>query len=878
MPQLYGRYANGLAHTRRLISLDEAPHLTLPDLHLTLRWYPAPGDAELNSTAGAYRFCPVFDFDCAEAPSEAISEAMTFAGALARATGLELGYDVLTAQSGLKGAKVFLLWLTPVAFRWREAFALYCESLREIYRTIDVSMPLKDIARWLGARHPKTGAYQVPIGDDPNRQIETADVFPCSDDPPSQFKRWLDDIRFEYELQRLIDTAPDLNKRRSSVRYRGIDWLAELTAAGIPFVDKIAEFGVIRIKRCPFCGHRDAAVGKTGWLRCYRESCQAHQGVRPSDACLALGIDPPKPTGKASLLAYRPKRPIVSLEEARRQVAEVMANANGTPTLIRATPGVGKTHHALLEALDFGKAGQTIYAGPTREMADEAARFWNRHRVNLDRAAVLLPRTEETCYFMGRVRAAAQLGWSPGVTVCPSCPTLGVCPYYAQRGRARGAQLVCAPWESAVRFADQAEDARLVIDEQPFRAYLRAQDERIGGKALSSWVGTWAAELFPAVSAACLQLLAVLEKAKRRRPKRGKQQTALVGQVLVNFLRRSGLDDFVLLQAAAQVELESGALWDPPGPIPRRSVVDLIRLLFFQLRGQAPQPVALQITEEGPVFRLAVLDRALMGRPAQLLDAYGDPEIYAGVLGLDVNTVTFEVPDKAHYWLIERKSSRRAFADGQLRPHLYRQLEGAIEASPAKRERTLIVTHLSEIETPEFQAVAAECPRRHFGAGVGVNTYQNCDSAIIFGVPRMPPLDAWLLAVAILTPDSDETAGAAVRKLTDSLTRQEIAQQVHRIRPALSKGAPAVFIIGDVDCALLPEPILLKEARGAQIVYQALSILAKQDVWDPVEEVRSLRDFAPLRKRLIREASGRGRTLDIPAKTADRKSEKSGTI
>jgi hypothetical protein len=337
----------------------------------------------------------------------------------------------------------------------------------------------------------------------------------------------------------------------------------------------------------------------------------------------------------------------------------------------------------------------------------------------------------------------------------------------------------------------------------------------------------------------------------------------LAGSDLTRVLRSISPDLSVFARAVAEAEirglLAKGELFDWDGPVPPRRIVTMSRQILQTARSaEAHAPLCLDVPPTGPVsYRSIELDRSISATPDLILDAYGRPEFYSALLGQDVTLHRIDTRIKAHHWWVRRSASRRAFADERLRRLLYSALARTLESlafAGVTETETLIVTHKPERDSREFKEISEGCHVRHYGAGHGTNEFEHCKAVILFGVPRIPEVDVYLLTAALWPGVSYDDFTLYVDRVRHILIIEELAQQAHRIRPALYPGR-IIVNIGDVRCPGLPAPWFVHDPEGIGLGYRILRFFQDNGFWarEILREQWSnygARDYREIRRQL----------------------------
>lgn len=831
------RVSRNLKQKRAIIPSDRLPQCAdRGALIISLRQFTKSEHATKTAPDHPAYYVPVLDFDCKGEPEKAQLEALEAAAWLEAEYGLVAGLDTLVCPSGSKGAKIFFQHLTSKDQHWPKAWALWTTHLKDRWPTLDINQATVDVTRWAGAQHPKTGRWIVPVNvrrPDWSGQFEPAinDVIEWL--PPtgrSSHLGWHQlcvEVYHDWRVDEMIKAPPNPNAKRPS-KYSEID---------AKYAQQLLEDAGHKIRprnrhrrfyRCPLCRRRDKAILAGTWIRCVRDSCQAHApltgagGLGPREWSKLLGLTwhPPRDGKKRKSpfeLVDRGPQDLDDVEGARLKLADLVERALETPgssTVIAATPGLGKTRETLIQIADrcLRHDERWAFATPTRAVADEVAdelrqRSW---ALEIER---LEPRNEQNCYYIDRVMAATSRGWTPGHSYCAKCQARSECQYYRRRHRAIEADVIVGPWESVLELAPRKSLGKLtgiIVDEIPLRQLIRKYD--VVGADLLSWAGAG----FPALHQAGEALYRVLSRVTSHRPAMGRWPNNLFGPALAEAFRRELGDGLVAdaLRQANDISRPAGWLADKPTSeiikAPSRTAVLAIRLaaLLAVEHGEKARPIQISVPFAGsPILRIGEMNQ-WMAAPRLVLDAYAEDPVYQRILG-EHTIERIEATQAAEYHWMPSWSSRALIAKNRGRAEdQLRDAYGWILAQGARRP--LILCHNSERSFVEYICPGAEV--RHYYAGWGTNAHLGCDAVLAWGTPRIRSSDLLLTAQALYESEDPITDGdPRLVSLAEIFTGHEIAQSVHRARP-LNHPMP-VITLTDHDIRYLPEPIMWEDQR-----------------------------------------------------------------
>lgn len=834
-----------------------------PELHIGSRWWQV-GDPARVTRETPWRYWPVCDFDDADDPARALRECYEFVLAELEPMGLEQGRDYALAVSGTKGAKVFFRWLSPPGADSPRIWHLYLKGLEARWTTLDAQVAYHATHRGPWSRHPKRrDRYQAVLERPPSGLVtqpaaclaraESSErpsfglwraALPKLGDPSPAFTALWNRAQ-ERWLQAELAARP--RRTRPSYARRQTDVVAILDANGIGFREGCGMNGepYWRLSRCIFCGGRYKAAIKSRSLfyDCFRQRCAAGGGLPVHEWIKALEV-PEGARGRASgvytrTLALRPRSavPRLPLVRARHELFEaisrVVDSRQGT-TLVRCTPGLGKTHATLAVVSDrlthAEERPKTVIGCPTKELARELAERAGEFELPLTTKRVIVEgRHAGNCSFPGAVAAIGRLGWSPGQAFCAACPDRSTCRYYRTLADAADDHsLVFATHEGATALLESGMvEADLVIfDEDPYRSIHATHRIQL------SEIRKAVAYDIRAIEIAGRFLGVAMTLATLHAPETGK--TVLEGEALLQLLGEAWSELAVgstsewcdLLVAAVgfmeEVEPQNGSLAGASSSRMKRLLtrhffdlmLELIRDHERSRAGRGWNPTTgLEVDSDGLVTWIAqVRRRPTSFQPHLILDAYGDALLYEKLLGVPIDEINVEADLGRSSWrYVPVRTSREALSveNGPA----WKELDRVMEELGKAGGKILVGTYL---EHAERISKRYGCDVYHFGRGRGIDSYKGHRHCVLFGVPTPPP-EAVVSRARFLFQDDeaplDEAADpdnrrlwrdSRVQRACDSMREAEAAQLAHRVRPV---AAPRnIVTMGMVDYPTLPVP------------------------------------------------------------------------
>jgi len=858
LADLWVHYQNGPTSKPDVIRLYDALRLseTTPYYALSLRAWSDRAAAEAKD--GPARYLPVWDFD----GRGATSDAEAFCIQQLEPWGLRRGRDYLVCVSSAGRRKVWLRWYLPALSGWTRVWEWWSIKMRAMYPSIDSNMAKVALARWVGSSHRnKGGWHQVPLhpgmGEGSAKKRPTPKQkrswYPgLLDSMPPWARRIADDWCFDS-----IVTSTK-NRRQNASRWRKVDYASELALLGIPMVTKQVHGETwVRLKDCPYCGKQwKAAVTSNGWLRCFSASCQAWgAGIAPASRsggwAALLGLDPSKLRAMAHKpLIVRGSRRLTKplpLGTVRNEVKkEVRAALDGSSTVVlRVTPGGGKSTATIREIHRRVRSRDNkryLYLCPTKELAEE--KLDELTALGSVKPMILQGRHSGNCAMISKVRAAATGGYPAGVAICPACPYQNGCEYYRELRKAQKAAVVISVWEHLhLVQAGRLNPHHIIIDEFPERALIN--DSYVSVPALHSWMGESKALAAAAELLARVALRAdrtVKDKTGHAKPWRSEELRKLI---LSTNRKAAQVFRDAVLDAVEAIDISAGALaameTKEIAQLPPLQVCKLILAIDGELRSAGTQATTTSLvwTPSGTHYQhTGVVELEVQSRLRLVLDGYGRQGVYERLLGCSVKVVEVDAEFLGRVWQVPVNTSRSAVnANPSKTLSLGKRVLGSLRAMG--HSKILFITFQSFRQEVESWGVDV----RHFGQGVGINTYRDTHSAVVvLGTPRRPHRALVSMAAALhrgepaideqMAPHTNHLyADPRLQEILEISREDEIAQGVHRIGPVIPGPLTKdVVVIGCVEVGELPPPIVVK-STSLDIVDRIQAFSSKHGWW-----------------------------------------------
>ena len=838
LADLWVHYQDGPTKRPQVVRLRDALRKSEAASYYALSLRAWETEAAADAKDGPAWYLPVWDFD----GDGAASDAESFCVQQLELWGLRRARDYFCCVASQGRRKVGLRWYLPPHQDedWRHVWRWWTTDIKRLYPTLDEAMAAVPLARWVGSAHRnKPGWHQVPLR--PGSGERSAAQRPS----PKQKRSWrpglLDTIppwarriADDWQFHRIVTKTP--RRRQNPSRWRTVDYVGELTQLGVPMVTKVLRGEVwARLKHCPCCSRMwKAAISPKGWLSCFSPHCAAHGGMPPASrnggGAALRGLDPSKvaTTHKRAVLirgARRATNPL-KLEVARDLIHTEVQQAfdRSSTTVLKTTPGSGKSTATIREIHRRVKARdgkRYMYLCPTRELAEEKVdEIKSLGNVN---PLLLEGRHTGNCALISKVRAAALGGYDAGQAICPACPYQNGCDYYRQLRRARTAALVVSVWEHLhLVQAGRVNPHHIILDEFPERALL--DEDYITVPALHSWMGAnkLLASATDLLARVAMRADALVEGERHARSWRGDDLRRLI---LSTNRKAAKVFRDAVLPAVDAMHVGAGVLvgmdTSQIAQLPPLQVCKLVLTIDGELRssGSRATSTSLVWTPKGTHYqRTQVVDLEIQNKLRLVLDGYGRQGIYERLLGCSIKVVEIDTEVIGRVWQIPVNTSRsavtrnpdRAFDLGQ---RVLRSLRNM------GHENVLYLTFQAYRQEVESWGVAV----RHFGQGVGVNTYRHSHTAVVvLGTPRRPHRSLVSMACALHAGQApiDERMAAhtnhlyadpRLQEVLEISREDEIAQGVHRIGPVIpGPMLKDIVLIGCVEVSELPIPILIR--------------------------------------------------------------------
>lgn len=868
MASLWVHYQSGPTRRPAVVRLTAALKASESASYYALSLRAWETEATAEAKDGPARYLPVWDFD----GGGAVPDAEAFCVQQLETWGLRRDRDYFCCVSSQGRRKVWLRWYLPPHpdEDWRYVWKWWTQDISSLYPSLDSAMAAQPLARWVGSAHRRKGGWhQVPLH--PGTGERSAAARPTAKQKRSwrpglldAIPPWARRIADDYQFHRIVTKTP--KRRQNPSRWRHVDYVAELTQVGTAMVTKVLRGEVwARLKHCPCCGKMwKAAISPKGWLSCFSPHCAAHGGMPPSSRnggwAALLGLDPSKlNSAQRHPTLIRGSRRItdpLKLSKARDLIQEEVARAfdRQSTTVLKTTPGSGKSTTTLREIHSRVRARdgkRYMYLCPTRELAEEKI---EEIRALGGRVTPLLLEGRHTgnCALISKVRAAALGGYAAGQAICPACPYQSGCDYYRQLRKARKAAIVVSVWEHLhLVQAGRVNPHHIILDEFPERALL--EENCITVPSLHSWLSAdkslaHAADLLAKVA---MKADALVQDEQHARSWRGDDLRRLIlsmNRKAAKVFRDAVLPAVDALHVAAGIL--AGMDTAQIAQLPPLQVCKLILAIDGELRasGERATSTSLVWTPVGTHYqRTQVVDMEIQNKLRLVLDGYGRQGIYERLLGCSVKVIDIDAEFLGRVWQIPVNTSKSAFMRD---PHRTFDLGQRVLRSLRSMGHSNVLFLTFQAYRQDVESWGVDV--RHFGQGVGVNSYRHTHTAVVvLGTPRRPHRSLVSMACALHSGSApiDEQmvahtnhlyADPRLQEVLEISREDEIAQGVHRIGPVIqgSMLRKDIVVIGRIEVSELPIPIIIRP-RTLGLVDRIHSWASKYGWWS-----NAMRDLA----------------------------------
>ncbi len=557
---------------------------------------------------------------------------------------------------------------------------------------------------------------------------------------------------------------------------------------------------------CPVChktGGNARAYPPYFRLYCLRRTCEANQGMSlPKWSGIDSVLIPrEKPIKRGDTVVDGPENSL-PLEEAKLRIRDELEQQGDS--LIIVTPGVGKTHSALEWVRDKAGSKVIVYSSLNKALKEEAYDRCKGLGIAEDHLHMLHAR-DEVCTRPNRLLEVCKSGYSPANLLCNDCGERGTCAYYQERGHiSNGVHFVTHAMLPYLTERLEKTDL-IILDENLLAGFL--VEETITGpvmRALKTTVGKNNQRLIQNIIDLADDLKGAYENyCNRQDDENGATDfhTYVSGRNIVHLLQESlrtqgrdfsqEIDDLVrCLQAQDNQDLLDKG-------------IDARAIEYLNDLNSNPDHVSIRVSKDSAIFQLKKIDKLnLSHTKIKILDATGDKDVAEIVTGRQIRPLKAKVNWDGKRIHLKHSTSRTTLQHSS-GSDLEKLAKDILEHTKAKR--ILVITHKFLLERLLQECQKQEPDRQfmghHFFGPKGVNAYQDCDAAIVVGLPYENLESNRQNAGLIYGGDDEEKC----QQWMDQCMQNELLQAIHRIRP-VRKPHTDIILAASLWPTVLDEP------------------------------------------------------------------------
>jgi len=627
-------------------------------------------------------------------------------------------------------------------------------------------------------------------------------------------------------------------------------------------------FGIVaKLKKCPVCNQDGSYVTEYGRLKCKHNRCQASErdtegriGLSARDWCNELADLIPENEDVES----SESETIIetkSIQDIRTGIEDAIKSESDY--LINVMPGVGKTTTTLQSIAPFCKDYSVLYLTPNHKLNSEISDKANELGI---KNIVLTGRNEKNCKNFHEIQEIAQKGYSIKLTLCIGCkcysggeiandPVTGEnyqiekCDYQKQFELLREPGLYIAAYQFvsfskvAETFANQGFERLIVIfDENPVNAYTRKTV--IKPDSIRSFKHGCAdadvENFFDKIQKFSENVLNkhIQDKGNFYTHARFYATDAPAGSIghdQVPLFKQAGITDQEItaldrhLDNYRQAEKESIVKWQ--WRLLKDNVnFNALKWLQDAIANSGCAYLKIDYRSKKPIQFVSWQKNTpqLGGCRIICLDATGNKSDLDSLFSRDFQVLdgNVEMPNLKKTWikLNTGKMKITHFKDDKLD-----KLEKILKDSTAylrDTDKKILLITFKGIKDNALPILKRLLPDRivdctHFGAGRGLNQWQDFDAVICLGWLNLNKKDALDLAMMLYPEKKDQDA------FIDRSGKNEVLQAVHRIRPLFSN--KNIILISKNWLPELGAPDTIKDNRKTTKLFE--EAVERCDLW-----------------------------------------------
>ncbi len=603
-----------------------------------------------------------------------------------------------------------------------------------------------------------------------------------------------------------MPTPPKIRKNREVQWNRIYEFLLEIGTDHEAFEWENGE--IIKLDTCPTCGESkgNPFITPYGTLKCFRSSCSAGQGEGLKPYQWVEGYE--ESTGEDTL--YTGEIPSLTLEEARQKNKESIQQAleTGDNICIFTSPGVGKTHEALIQAVPASFDRSTLYTAPTRQLANEA--FEKIDAIvksrDLDLNIMLLSgRDEENCNAIDDVNAAAAMGYTPAYIVCSRCDHKKDCLYQKQFPELQKMDIICTTHDVARCHENRINPDLWIIDENPLNQFfmIKTVPQSAMDKMRELESGD-VSPLFEAIKKVGYEAASQLDEHQQARfysmeKPPGKWEDAPILESISPEIEKFFENDLLPTGFSLYHRYDPDNEFSWEHSVHKQNL-NLNAIRFWDTlaarEGSSLNYVSVTVSKDGTNINYTTTGLCIPRfEDCQIIHLDGtmyEPEVQAILPEFKIVDAQAGLSETKKIFV---KSARGKTKMGRLSYTKKKaDIEYLVSLLPEETEKVLFITHeivkrevgnaLDAIEKDfEFAII-------HFWGPRGINEYEDFDACIAYGTPTVNAGGVEDHAMALFEDEEE------MSQWKNSLGRRDLAQAIHRIRPV--KGGKTIIIMGTI--------------------------------------------------------------------------------
>ncbi|MFO7972825.1 MAG: hypothetical protein R6U40_13905, partial [Desulfobacterales bacterium] len=557
---------------------------------------------------------------------------------------------------------------------------------------------------------------------------------------------------------------------------------------------------------CPMCGKTsaNARAHPPGFrLKCFNTNCPANDSAgMPSHEW--AGIQAKEKSRFKPIVA---QNTFTDREKAQDIIRKEIKNQEDLLLLI--TPGTGKTHVALETVIEMAPYNQILFSSFNRKLQEES--YEKAKALCSDQQLHSwfhrLVAREEVCKKKDELRQETKLGYSPSEMLCKTCEYKNECLYFTQKQNIGNG--VCFVTHHMLQYLGGIcpSPDLIILDENVLSGFL--MEESLTDADIKSLYKVCDVK-YCKVLDDVIDLAQSLEKQIMRN---SANPMTINGKAL---LRSNHKEDSIIgLLAKKNRTTESEIVQQINKTARHIEAIDVKtlhakrvnRYAISWLRGlvSSDKYPFLQIGNNSSCsFNMKyIAPFEYRNTPVKILDATGDTKSARALLGKKFKEIKLDVHCNTRRIHIKKTTSRNVLKktpDKYLKDLISTMLE------EVTAEKVLVVTYKMIIE--KTLAICKEiAPEKtfspcHFHGPRGINSFSECDAALVLGLPYANITSTAQNACILLPGDKNDELRQHEPEIN---MMREVYQMVHRIRP-VNKRYTEIIIAGTFWPTILPEP------------------------------------------------------------------------